>query len=353
MTVRVGVIGTGTMGTAHIRTLAEQINGATIVAVSDAEQERAQAATAAIGQGGIRIHREPEELIASSDVDAILIASPDHTHETLVLACLDAGKPVLCEKPLAATVEGCHRVVEHEARIGRRLVQVGFMRRFDPSYVDMKRVLDSGEIGRPLLAHCVHRNATALAWFTSAMPILNSAVHELDIVRWLLSTDIAGVSVFTPRSSGRAAAGMSDPRLLVVETTCGVTVDIEVFVNAQYGYDVRCELVAEAGTISLPPPATTVRRAAGIEGIPIADDFRTRFADAYREQLQAWIRAAATGGADGASAWDGYAASLAAQECLRAAEEHRMITVSTPDKPRIYRTAREEACVTTRSVPQI
>jgi myo-inositol 2-dehydrogenase/D-chiro-inositol 1-dehydrogenase len=353
MTVRVGVIGLGTMGTAHLRTLAEEINGASLVAVSDAEQDRAEAATAAIGQGGIRTYREPEELIAASDVDAVLIASPDHTHEALVLACLDAEKPVMCEKPLAATVEGCQRIVERETRIGRRLVQVGFMRRFDPSYVDMKQMLDSGEIGRALLVHCIHRNASALAWFTSAMPILNSAVHELDIIRWLLSTDIAQVSVFTPRGSKLAVAGLTDPRLLVVETTCGVTVDIEVFVNAQYGYDVRCELVAEAGTVSLSAPAKTIRRMASIEGIVIADDFRTRFADAYREQLQAWVRAVATGGACGASAWDGYVVSLAAQACLQAAEEHRTITMSTADKPRLYQTAMEETCVTTRSVQQI
>ena len=102
------------------------------------------------------------------------------------MAAIKAGKPVLCEKPLAPASAECLRVIDAEVRGGKRLVQVGFMRRFDPSYADMKAVLQSGTVGQPLMFHCFHRNVSAPPWFTSIMAITNSAPHEFDIARWLL-----------------------------------------------------------------------------------------------------------------------------------------------------------------------
>ena len=98
------------------------------------------------------------------DVDAVLVASSEDTHEKFALACLDAG---CCagEKPLATTTEACLRVVEAEAEVARRLVQVGYMRRFDPSYAEMKRALDSGRIGQALFPHCVHCNLEYLPFY--------------------------------------------------------------------------------------------------------------------------------------------------------------------------------------------
>ncbi|CAM02258.1 myo-inositol 2-dehydrogenase [Saccharopolyspora erythraea NRRL 2338] len=337
MTVRVGVVGTGVMGADHVRTLTGGVAGARVVAVSDADQGRGRAVAAEAGDEVV-FHADPVDLIGDAGVDAVVVASPDHTHEALATACVEAGKPVLCEKPLAATAADCLRIVAHEVAKGRRLVQAGYMRRFDPSYVDMKRALDAGSIGDPVLVHCVHRNARALHFFTPEMPFTSAAVHEFDVVRWLLSSEIVRVTVHRTRSSSRAAARLADPRLLVLETAAGVTVDVEVFVNAQYGYDVRCELVGELGTVSLALPSTTVVRAGGAEGVAVHADFRTRFAEAYRLQLQAWVDAAARGEACGPSAWDGYAATAVAEACLRAQEDGTPVEVELADKPALYGT---------------
>src|SRR5690606_23770541 len=272
MTVNVGVIGTGMMGAAHARTLASAVAGARVAAVSDADEAKARGVAHEIDDR-IRLYADHVELINDADVDAVLVVSPDHTHEALTIACVEAGKPVLCEKPLAATAEDCLRVVGLEQAKGRRLVQLGYMRRFDPAYVDMQKVLDSGEIGRPLLTHCAHRNAVALPFFTSEMPITNSAVHEIDAARWLLSEEITRVTAHMPRTSGLASAELTDPRLVVLETASGVVVDVEVFVNAQYGYDVRCEVVAEQGTVSLSTPSRTVLRRENTEGARVHEDF--------------------------------------------------------------------------------
>ena len=166
-------------------------------------------------------------------------------------ACLEAGKPVLCEKPLAATAEASLRVLEAEAQGGRRLVSVGFMRRHDPGYVALKDALGRGEVGDPLMVHCAHRNAAVPAFFTSEMLITSSAIHEIDVARWLLGEEIVSATVHTPRSTSHAPAGLRDPQFVVLESEGGVLIDVEVYVNAVRGYEIRCEVVGESGSLLL------------------------------------------------------------------------------------------------------
>jgi myo-inositol 2-dehydrogenase/D-chiro-inositol 1-dehydrogenase len=334
MGLQVGVIGAGLMGSTHIRVISTAIAAAEVVAVSDAVAEAAERIAAEAGVG--TIHPEALDLINDPQVQAVVIASPAETHEPFVLACLRAGKPVLCEKPLAATPEAALRVLEAEVELGRRLVQVGFMRRFDPGYADMKRRLDKGEVGAPVLVHCAHRNPTVPPTFGSAMIITDTVVHEMDTVRWLLGEEIVGARVYTPRSTSRAAEGVHDPLFVVFETASGVLVDVEAFVNAQYGYDIRCEVVGEDGTISLAPPATVRVRRAGQEGEHLPDRFQERFASAYIHELQAWVAAIAEDRPAGASAWDGYAAAAVSHACLESLESGQTTEVRLEPRPRLY-----------------
>ena len=131
MSLRVGVIGTGAMGTAHVRALAESVPATRVAAVYDMDTKRAGAVAETVGA---TVATSAEALVASADVDAVVIASPDMTHPELAIACLEAGKPVMCEKPLAPTSKEALRVVEAEVAGGRKLVQLGFVRRFDPGF---------------------------------------------------------------------------------------------------------------------------------------------------------------------------------------------------------------------------
>ena len=153
---RIGVLGAGFMGANHTRLLATEVSGATPVAIADVDFARA---TALAERHGLRALASAEDLIADAEVDAVLIASPDPSHEPLALAAISAGKPALVEKPLATDAAGCRRIVEAELAAGRRLVQVAYMRRYDPGYVAMKATLTSGRLGAPLFLHCIHRNA--------------------------------------------------------------------------------------------------------------------------------------------------------------------------------------------------
>lgn len=320
--VRIGVIGAGVMGADHVRTLATSVAGAQVVAVADLDQSRAAAAVSAAGLTDVKLVDDPHLVIADPGLDAVLVASADATHEEFVLACLREGKFVLCEKPLTPTADGALRIVAAEVSLGRRLVSVGFMRRYDPGYTELKSGLLSGSLGAALMLHCVHRNASSLPGTPSSQLIRGSAVHEFDITRWLLADEIARVTVHHGRRSSLVAGSTDDPMFLVLETAGGVLVDVEVFVNCQYGYDVRCELVGETGTRSLD----------GTVGV----DWRDRFADAYRLELRDWVHGVAAGEQRGATAWDGYAATAAAAAGVEALSTGLPAPVALAPRPELY-----------------
>lgn len=333
MTVNIGVIGTGAIGVEHINRLVDKCPGAEVVAVSDIDGERAASVAQRIGAVSLG---SGQEVIAASKVDAVLVASWGPTHEQYLLAAIEAGKSVFCEKPLATSAEACKRIVDAEIAHGSPLVQVGFMRRYDVGYRGMKQVLDSGEIGSALLAHCVHRNAGVPTNYESSMAIQDTAVHEIDILRWLLDDEIVSVQVLTPRRSALAPERLQDPIVLLMETEAGRRLDVEVFVNCQYGYDIQCELVGEKGTVRLPdPPAPTVR-VSGRVVIPVLQDWKDRFIDAYDVEISEWVQSLEVGTLHGPTAWDGLAASVIADSAVRAQESGGILRTGLPPKPDFY-----------------
>src|SRR4051794_13677280 len=239
------------MGADHARTLSSAVAGARLAAVADVEGERAREAA---GGDAVAAYSDAFALVADAGVDAVVVASSDATHEDYVLACLAAGKPVLCEKPLAPTVAACRRGVDAGGAGGRRLVSVGFMRRYDPGYLQAKQLVADGELGAVLLVHHVHRNVSQPPGVPSEVLVTGSAVHEIDVTRWLLGEEIVAVTARLPRRSSLVTGDTRDPQFLVLETASGVVVDIEVFANAHYGYDVRCELVCERGALTVGGP---------------------------------------------------------------------------------------------------
>jgi myo-inositol 2-dehydrogenase/D-chiro-inositol 1-dehydrogenase len=324
--LRVGVVGAGAMGAAHARTLAMAVSGAEVTAVYDIDTDRAAEVAVAAGAA---VAPSEAALIDSPDVDAVVIAAPDPLHAELTMACLKRGVPVLCEKPLATTTDDALRIVEAEAAVGRPLVQVGFMRRFDPGYVAMRRALAQGEIGPARLLHCVHRNPSAHPTATSDGIVRNSMIHELDIARWLLADEVASIEVRTPHRGD----GLADPQLATLEMASGVLVSVEVFVNAGYGYDVRCELVGAHGTVSLEPLAPVSMRRHGLDAAAVTPDFVARFGEAYRAQLVSWVAAASSGRVGGATAWDGYVAAIVAEAGITALRTGGRVPVEISPRP--------------------
>jgi myo-inositol 2-dehydrogenase / D-chiro-inositol 1-dehydrogenase len=332
MTIRVGLIGAGVMGSDHARILSSAVSGVELVAVSDPDAAR----TAKIIEMCPAAHAfaDPIALIRDTRVDAVLIASPDGTHGSLVLACLEAAKPVLCEKPLAASLDECLKIIAKECALGRKLVSVGYMRRFDPGYVEMKRQLRAGAMGAALIMHCIHRNVTASPSATASMLITNSAVHEIDIARFVLDAEVESVTVVTPRKT--TLSGIQDPQIVLLAMDNGVIVDAEIFINAQYGYDVRAELVCELGTIILTAPHDVATAHSASQAFAFPNDWRPRFANAYRAELQAWTKAMSSGTAAGASAWDGYVATAVAAAGVESLTSGQPAEVKLQPRPALY-----------------
>ena len=285
--IRVGILGAGgNIGTTHSENIAQYVNGARLTAVYDINRERADVIAKRFGA---EVMESAEALIESNRVDAVIIATWDKLHADLAISCMEAGKPVFCEKPLATTLEDAERVFEAEKKSGKKLLQIGFMRRFDPDYIKMKKILDSGELGAPLMMHCISRTREHPKDHTTAQHITNIVIHEIDICRWLLGENMCEVSVRFPRSTCFAGPELKDPQLVLMQSKSGVLIDVEVSGNSYYGYEILCELVCEKGTIRLPIAAEPVVRSYLQVGSAIPEDWTNRFVAAYRNELQHWI----------------------------------------------------------------
>ena len=333
MTLKIGLIGTGMIGQDHLRRLTQVLSGATVVAVNDMERARAQAAAPT----GAVVYDTPQDLIRAADVQAVVICSWGPAHEAQLLDCIAAGKPVFCEKPMVTSEAAALKVIAAEVAHGKRLVQVGFMRRFDADYRRLKAVIDSGQLGTPLMYHSVHRNASVPAGlYTSDMPLNDTLVHDADISRWLLRDEVAAVEVRVPRRSSRGGE-LRDPIIVLLHMQGGAIVDVEISVNIAYGYDIRGEVSCEQGVAALPNrPATVITDNHGIrQAIP--NDWRERFIDAYDQEFREWIVAAGQGTATGPSAWDGYVATLTADAALRAVASGAREPVAMVEQPALYR----------------
>ncbi|GAA3533646.1 Gfo/Idh/MocA family oxidoreductase [Zobellella aerophila] len=335
MTIRIGVIGTGAIGEDHARRITHVLSGGHIVAVTDVNRSQAEAVVARLGLDA-RVYDDGHELIKAADVDALLVTSWGPTHEEFVLAAIKAGKYVFCEKPLATTAQGCLNIVNAEVAAGQRLVQIGFMRPYDRGYQLLKQAIDDNQIGEPLMVHCAHRNPTVPESYITSMAIVDTAIHELDVLRWLLNDDYKTVQVVYPRRTRNRFEHLADPQVVLIETHKGVRIDLEIFVNCQYGYDIQCSVVGETGIINLPEPQSLLVRSDARLSTAILTDWKQRFIDAYDIELQNFINGIAQGRIEGPTAWDGYAAAVAADACVKAQESGQIEAVVMAERPAFY-----------------
>lgn len=323
MTVRVGIIGAGTMGRAHALTILRQVKGASVVCVC--EPSEANRNVLRVEMPDVAAVSNPDELISASDVDAVIIASPDSTHEEFTLSCLRRAKPVLCEKPLAETTEACRRIIALEEENGTGLVTVGFMRRFDPAYVRLRAEMRAKTVGDVRLVRCIHRNKAAPGSFAATMGITNAMVHEFDILRWLTGAEPMEVAVVTPGVVGE----LLDPVLATIAMSDGTMAQVEVFMNARYGYDIRTEVLGADGILNMASqPLVQTGTQVGLIASQ-HQDFVERFADAYRIMLSEWVEGVRSGDSAGnaASAVDGLRAVQVAEAAVEALRSGRRTTV--------------------------
>ncbi|MDY3619000.1 Gfo/Idh/MocA family protein [Agathobaculum sp.] len=331
--LKIGIVGTGAIGRTHIERINSKLSGAKVIACADANLDFCKSVAE---KYGIKPYATGEEMIAAPDVDAVIVTTLDPFHAQYVLAAIAAGKPVFCEKPLAPEAETCKKIVEAEMASGRHLVQVGFMRRYDTGYRQLKEAIASKKYGEPLLLHCAHRNPSVPLDYDTPMEVENSMIHEIDVLRWLLGEDYATAEVRYGKKCRRAGENLQDPQVMILTTKSGVRIDVEAFVTTGHCYQIKCEVVCEDGILNLPESPTINVCACANIGHEIDSDWSTRFAEAYDTEFQEWIDATKAGRVDGPTAWDGYAGQVAAAAASKARDTQTIVPVKYDPMPAFY-----------------
>lgn len=306
--VDIGVIGAGGMGSRHARNLAA-LGGVEVVAVADPDLDRAQ--RLASGVEAKHVYADPGALVANAAVQAVVVASPDETHADLALACIEEGKPVLCEKPLATTAAGAWRVVEAELEAARRYVQVGFMRRFDPAHQKLV-----GAPGEPLRVSVVHLNPGGAPSRSVRELVFQSMIHDIDTLRFVSGHEITRVDAQVAPTQGLPMVVTLTARL-----DNGSLGSVAVHVESD-GYEVVTEAMGRGWTWRT-------------ESSPAAD-WLVRFQDAYLSEVEAFAAGCESGSIPGPSAWDGYQACVVAEACVTSAHTAEPCSISLTQPPPLY-----------------
>jgi len=314
--VKMGVIGLGRMGQLYTNLLSSQIHGAKLYAVAEIHE---QARSRVAGEFDItRAFADFHELLALPELDAVIIATPTSTHHDLVVAAAEAGKAILCEKPLALTLAETRSAQEAVARAQVPL-QVGFMRRFDAAYQKAKTLIDSGQIGFPVTFKSLSRDPFCprpeyADPAKSGGLILDMAIHDFDLARWLMSSEVERVTAegTTLVCKVLESVGDIDNALINMRFVSGALGNVEVSRNAFYGYDIRTEILGSEGAVTVGvhqyTPVLLLTRAGAQHDI--TPYLMERFGDAYRKQLQHFVDCLTNGqpplvsGADALAAYE-------------------------------------------------
>ncbi len=334
-TLRVAVIGAGRMGADHIKRLSTRIHGAEVAAVVDVDLARAQAAIEGI-DGAVAL-ASADEALNNGDVNAVLIATPGFLHEEILYKALEKDFPILCEKPLTPDADSAWKVVQAEQALGHKRIQVGFMRRFDAEYSALGAIIRNSELGELLMLHHQHRNPSTPEGFTNEMLINDSVVHEFDAIRYFTGEEITSVQVRLGKPTRSAPRGQHDPQHVLLETESGVLADVEIYVNAKFGYQVATQASFEDGIVSIGGDNGPYVQSAGKWGGNVTPGFEERFGAAYDVEVQAWVDAALRGEIGGPTAWDGYATAACCEAGVEAQKSGEKVKVQLNTKPDLYK----------------
>jgi inositol 2-dehydrogenase len=295
MSIRIGLIGAGRMGKVFAHTLAFTVSEVELLAVADVDPQTSQEVAA---RYGVKYHyTDYHELLQRDDIDAVVVVTPTNTHAEVIQAAAATGKHIFSEKPLAQTLDLCDRAIAAVEKAGVKL-QLGFMRRFDPAYVMAKQKIDEGVIGTPVMFRSTGRDPrrTSLEFArreNSGGLILDMGVHDFDLARWLMSSEVTRV-----QSEGACLVypelkevGDIDNAMINLQYANGAIGNIDLSRNAVYGYDIRTEVLGSEGGLligKLQQTATLVMTRQGVthDTVPY---FMERFGEAYAAEIRAFV----------------------------------------------------------------
>lgn len=348
--LKIGIIGVGDMGSKHVRILTDYVPLAKVVAIMDKNKDRLAKISKSLDNP--KIFYNGFKLIDDDTVDAILIASPDQTHASFAQYCISKGKFLLLEKPLGVDLKDAEKVLKAESKHGKRIVQVGLMREFDPQHMEIKKSIENNIIGKPLLFRGIHKHLIQPGRSASNV-ITNSAVHDIHSARWLMQDDITSIianqipfSNFNKKSkikSQKISWGTKSTKeyatrmvLMHFKFKNGALGTIEVDIDDNYGYEVIVEVSGEKGTLRTPSLASTIIRKGNSSSQYVEKDWLLRFDEAYKKELYSWVNATIKKKVIGASVWDAYMAMKVANTAIKSLSTSKVEKVILTNKPKIY-----------------
>ena len=330
MTLRFGLLGAGRIGKVHAKAVTGNPK-AKLVAVADA---MAPAAQAIADQYGCDV-RTIAQILAASDIDAVVICTPTDTHADLIEQFTNAGKAVFCEKPIDLSldrVKACLKVV----RANKGTLMVGFNRRFDPHFMAVRAEIDKGSVGAVEMVTITSRDpgAPPVEYIARSGGIFRDmTIHDFDMARFLLGEEVTEVSamaaVLVDPAIGKA--GDSDSVQVMLKTATGKMALISNSRRATYGYDQRIEVHGSKGVVSAEnqrPVSIELANGSGYTRPPLHDFFMTRYTEAYAAEITAFIEAVGSKKAAAPSGEDGLAALALAEAALLSVKEGRTVKVS-------------------------
>ena len=291
----VGVLGVGDMGRRHAENIRRLVPEARLVALADPLIARTRQVAAELEVD--HAFASLEEMLTHKEVDCVIIAAPDKFHAAAISMAAKAGKDILSEKPLALNVGDASAALASVASAGVRL-QVGFMRRYDPGYLAAREKIEAGEIGEPVIFKSLgrDRDAPPIAAYQAklnGMLLYNNTIHDFDLARWLMGDEVAEVQAYATVAVRPEVADYGDVVASVVNLKYerGAIGNIESFVQAVYGYDIRTEIVGSKGSILVgslqQTPITFLAKDGGTQ--VLADHFLTRFEAAYVAEVRDFV----------------------------------------------------------------
>src|ERR1700737_1030990 len=307
----IGVLGVGEMGKRHAENIRRLVPEARLVAVADVGGGQAR-----VGAAELEVEHwfgSLEEMLTHKEMDCVLIATPDKFHAQAVRTAAAAGKNILCEKPLATNLADANTALEAVNKAAVAL-QVGFMRRYDSGYAAAMKRIEAGEIGEPVIFKSVGRDKDAppISAYQSnlnGMLLYNNTIHDFDLARWLMRDEVIEVQTYATVAIRPEVAQYGDIVASVVNLKYrrGAIGNIESYVQAVYGYDVRTEIVGSKGSVfvgSLEKTPATFLSVNGGNHI-LADHFLSRFADAYLAEVRDFVQTVLAGKAPKVTGEDG------------------------------------------------
>lgn len=289
----VAVFGAGRMGVVHARNIARN-TGARLAGLADVDRDAAERAVASTGGRVDTV----ENFLSDPFVDAVVIATPTGTHADLIIESALAKKQIFCEKPVSLDIATTIEAIQACNRAGV-ILQIGFQRRFDRDFLNARRVIDNGELGAVRFVRLVSRDRTLppIAYVrTSGGQYKDQMVHDFDAARWLLAPATVdevvatGNAVIDPEIG---ACGDVDTAVALLRFSSGAIALLDVSREAAYGYDVRTEIHGSAGMLLTGDEGMKTGTLLDSSYVkPQTDSFITRFADAYRTEIQEFVDAA-------------------------------------------------------------